>query len=364
MSCFSPSAWPTTSRLPCHTSGWRKPPGGRLSSATGAANLESSVELLRAIAGVLDIRTVFPRGVRDRQQSAAARPADDVVRRRRGCDRDAGGLERRLHADRSDQAGQGDDHARPTGRATSSTISRTQRCRSPIPPTSRSASWRPATARSSRSTSAAREQGLGLEFWSKQANAFSAGGRADGPADRRPRGARGFARTAGRSARQVAEARARAERLEQRVKSLAEELDLEVRARPRHRTVGRLERRAEEGDPGRADRHDRAADRRIGHRQGSRGAASFIAPPPERTGPFVALNCAALPEQLLESELFGYERGAFTGAQQSKPGQIELAAGGVAVPRRSERDEPVGSGQVPARAAGARIPAARRHAAA
>jgi transcriptional regulator with PAS, ATPase and Fis domain len=46
-------------------------------------------------------------------------------------------------------------------------------------------------------------------------------------------------------------------------------------------------------------------------------------------GPFVALNCAALPEQLLESELFGYERGAFTGAQQAKPGQIEVAAGGV-----------------------------------
>src|ERR1700682_1392936 len=48
-----------------------------------------------------------------------------------------------------------------------------------------------------------------------------------------------------------------------------------------------------------------------------------------RRGPFVAINCAALPEQLLESELFGYERGAFTGAQQAKPGQIELAAGGV-----------------------------------
>jgi transcriptional regulator with PAS, ATPase and Fis domain len=46
-------------------------------------------------------------------------------------------------------------------------------------------------------------------------------------------------------------------------------------------------------------------------------------------GPFTAINCAALPEQLLESELFGFERGAFTGAQQSKPGQIELAAGGV-----------------------------------
>jgi transcriptional regulator with GAF, ATPase, and Fis domain len=46
-------------------------------------------------------------------------------------------------------------------------------------------------------------------------------------------------------------------------------------------------------------------------------------------GPFIALNCAALPEQLLEAELFGYERGAFTGATQSKPGQLEQAAGGV-----------------------------------
>jgi transcriptional regulator with GAF, ATPase, and Fis domain len=50
---------------------------------------------------------------------------------------------------------------------------------------------------------------------------------------------------------------------------------------------------------------------------------------PRKDGPFVAINCAALPETLLESELFGYERGAFTGAQQSKPGQIELASAGV-----------------------------------
>jgi two-component system response regulator AtoC len=50
---------------------------------------------------------------------------------------------------------------------------------------------------------------------------------------------------------------------------------------------------------------------------------------PRKHGPFVAINCAALPEQLLESELFGYERGAFTGAHQSKAGQIELAARGV-----------------------------------
>jgi transcriptional regulator with PAS, ATPase and Fis domain len=46
-------------------------------------------------------------------------------------------------------------------------------------------------------------------------------------------------------------------------------------------------------------------------------------------GPFIGINCAALPEQLLESELFGFERGAFTGALQPKPGQIELAADGV-----------------------------------
>ncbi|HME43825.1 MAG TPA: sigma-54 dependent transcriptional regulator [Syntrophorhabdales bacterium] len=48
-----------------------------------------------------------------------------------------------------------------------------------------------------------------------------------------------------------------------------------------------------------------------------------------RTGPFIPVNCAALPDTLLESELFGYERGAFTGAMAKKPGKFELADKGT-----------------------------------
>jgi DNA-binding NtrC family response regulator len=46
-------------------------------------------------------------------------------------------------------------------------------------------------------------------------------------------------------------------------------------------------------------------------------------------GPFLALNCAAIPDTLLESELFGYERGAFSGATEARPGKFELAHGGT-----------------------------------
>jgi transcriptional regulator with PAS, ATPase and Fis domain len=58
-------------------------------------------------------------------------------------------------------------------------------------------------------------------------------------------------------------------------------------------------------------------------------ARAIHAASPRAQKPFLAINCAALPEQLLESELFGYERGAFTGALQSRAGKVEQAAGGV-----------------------------------
>lgn len=49
----------------------------------------------------------------------------------------------------------------------------------------------------------------------------------------------------------------------------------------------------------------------------------------QRSGPFIAINCAAIPAELLESELFGYEKGAFTGADRARPGRFEMSNGGT-----------------------------------
>jgi transcriptional regulator with PAS, ATPase and Fis domain len=127
---------------------------------------------------------------------------------------------------------------------------------------------------------------------------------------------------------QADEATARAARLEARVRALTEELDARTGMRrvvgdsPEWREVLTQATRVGATDTtvlllGESGTGKEVVARFL-HRASSR-----------RSGPFIALNCAALPEQLLEAELFGYERGAFTGAMQSKPGQIEQASGGT-----------------------------------
>jgi two-component system NtrC family response regulator len=172
----------------------------------------------------------------------------------------------------------------------------------------------------------ARDERIAVAFWSKRPGAFSV---ADVPMARRVADHVALAvshEQLAEAARHVAEAKARAERLEARVLSLTAELDSR-----RGRVLGEspewqlvLKHAAQVAETGTTVLLSGESG------TGKEVIARFIhRASPRQSGPFVALNCAALPEQLLESELFGHERGAFTGALTAKPGQIEQADGGV-----------------------------------
>ena len=130
------------------------------------------------------------------------------------------------------------------------------------------------------------------------------------------------------AARRNAETRETAARLEAQVATLTRELEARTGVR---RVVGRSKQWQDVlAHAARVARTETTVLLTGESGTGKEVIARFIHHASRRgQGPFVAINCAALPDQLLESELFGHERGAFTGAVAAKPGRIEQANGGV-----------------------------------
>jgi transcriptional regulator with GAF, ATPase, and Fis domain len=129
-------------------------------------------------------------------------------------------------------------------------------------------------------------------------------------------------------ARRDAEARATAARLEAQVATLTRELEARTGQR---RVIGSTRRWKDVLTQAARVAQTETTVLLTGESgTGKEVIARFIHHGSKRSnGPFIAINCAALPDQLLESELFGHERGAFTGAVAAKPGRIEQANGGV-----------------------------------
>jgi Nif-specific regulatory protein len=281
----------------------------------------TSAELLRTIAEVLDIRSVFPR-VSEIVKDVLPHDALDLV----FADR-AGRvtLEARSNDDLAGHGWMGRDEE-PFSIATDLRRPRPRLvgCDPDVVDTLLAAGYRSVlTVRN-----VARHQVMRLGFFSKQPDAYSP---QDVPTAQHIADYVAVAvahEQLAAAERDRAEARARSERLDARVRTLAEKGEPPS---ARGRMIGRSD--AWQRVLAKALRV--ASTETTVFLQGESGTgkevvARFIhEASPRKGGPFVAINCAALPEQLLESELFGYERGAFTGAQQAKAGQIELAARGV-----------------------------------
>jgi len=286
-------------------------------------NLDASDELLRALATVLDVRQVFPR---ISQIASTVLPHDLLT----FAFVDNQG-EFVLHA-----VSDGSEPLFPRAKVTDSMpMGETFRvivdlATDRLPRIEPAGFWDQIRSAGYRSTlwvnRTARDQLFGLQFWSKRGAAFDEEQVAVG---RRIADHIALAishEQLAESERQAAEAQLRAERLAARVKSLSDELAAKsghmVGSSPEWQLVLKAASQVALTDTTVLLAGESGTGKEV--------VARFIHQASSRAnGPFVALNCAALPEQLLESELFGFERGAFTGAQHAKPGQIELAAGGV-----------------------------------
>ena len=286
-----------------------------------SAEIEGSAELLRTISGVLDIRTVFPR-VSEIARQMLPHDALAMV----FVDRDR-------HYVR--QAASPDDFPDPPLVSTRAPMPKefviADLTTEALPVFEPADAFMPVIAAGYRSFLGvrlpAREQVFELAFWAKRPGAFAV---SDLPVARRIADHIALSISHEQlveAERHAAEVQARAEQLEARVQMLSEELEAKTQIRvigqsAEWREVLKKATQVAETDTTVLVTGESGTGKEV--------VAKYIHRASARSrGPFVALNCAALPEQLLESELFGYERGAFTSAQQAKPGQIELAAGGV-----------------------------------